>query len=135
MNYLSLPRATGKICKKKTTFLMAFFYFLLFVLLNIKQESHYCSIHLSSHSVLFFIYIEILFPCFSFSKKLLYHCTAFTSLHSTVCNWLKSGEIVASWSRLCSKSFASINYTIRISLFLTTIENIKNLQYKKFLQL
>ena len=64
---------------KKTTFLMAFFYFLLFVLLNIKQESHYCSIHLSSYSVLFFIFIEILFTCFSFSKILL-HCILSTDM-------------------------------------------------------
>ena len=47
----------------------------------------------------------------------------------------KSGEILASWWRLCFKSCPNIHYTIRISLILRTIENIKNLQYINFMQL
>ena len=56
-------------------------------------------------------------------------------IETTVYNWLKRGEIVASWRWLYSKSFPSINYTIKISLILITIENIKNLQYKNLMQL
>ena len=55
-------------------------------------------------------------------------------IETTVYNWLKRGEIVASWRWLYSKSFPSINYTIKISLILITIENIKNLQYKNLMQ-
>ena len=37
----------------------------------------------------------------------------------------KSAEILASWWHLCFKSGPNIHYTIRISLILRTIENIK----------
>ena len=38
-----------------------------------------------------------------------------------MCNWLESGEIVASWRQLCSKSFPSINYTILLSILTTDL--------------
>ena len=49
-------------------------------------------------------------------------------MNATVCNLLKSSNIVASSRRFCSKSFPSINYTIRISLVLRTIEKKNNIK-------
>ena len=48
---------------------------------------------------------------------------------------IKREEIVMVTGDFGPKSSASIHYTIWISLILKTIENIKNLQYKNFMQL
>ena len=82
--------------------------------------------------------------CDSLGKDLLFksdlgRCVNFTMIKSH-CNyvgiWLKSGKIAANWRRFYSKSFpASIILHISISLLLKIMENIKNLQYKNFMQL